>query len=144
MQLTHAHHLPDRCRWMAIVRLIFKGVKMDSDLEPLVRLLMQRLDIIDEGKLNKGFSRIKFDFSDSDFTVTVSDFGEKAPDDDFDYLCVCGAPSVFLLHGFGLGWYCGNKQCLDKISHNHFVLYDLDKTSKFQKLLERAIKWAQK
>ena len=119
---------------------------MDSDLEPLVRDLMVRLDIIDNGKLPKGYSRIKFDFSNSDFVVSVSDFGEKAGDDDFDYPCpVCGKiNSPFLIHGFTLSWYCGDSACLERISHEHFVMCDLDKTSKFQKLLERAIKWAQK
>ena len=118
---------------------------MDSELEPLVRNLMDRLDIIDEGKLLKGFSRIKFDFSDSDFVVRVED-REKYKDDDFDYPCpVCGKQnSPLLIHGFDLSWYCGDPVCLKRISHEHFVMWDLDKTSKFQKLLERAIKWAQK
>jgi hypothetical protein len=109
----------------------------------IVKKLMIHLDIIDEGKIKKGFSRIKFENSPFNFIVTSEPF-EFCEDD--EERCICGnKPTEVLRFGHhGVDFCCNNKFCIDNRSEYHAKIADIEETVKYIKLLERAIKWAQK
>lgn len=127
-------------------------MKIEPEIELILRDLMKRLNIYETGKAIKCFYRICFDFSDTDTIVREKPLEEIDPEDDEPLYCFCGNNATkyiasnymhsYLLDSFD--FCCDNQDCLEKIAHSHHVMCDVHETKKYQQLLERAIKWSQK
>lgn len=130
---------------------------MDDELESIVKGLIPRLQINEGGKLLKGWSRFIFNYSRSDISIIedTADWMFELTSEDIalgaePHKCACGnlASRCFSVSSenpfFQSQFSCIEKECSESAVKRVAILCDVSENNLYIRLLERAIKWAQK
>lgn len=117
----------------------------DPEIDAIIAKMIPVLRIVTDGKIPKGFTAIRFEAIDvqtkiEEFDLTEADFESG------ELYCQCGRQAVSLIgngHRFSCV-VCPSTECREKAMKLIHVRAENHETEKYQRLLERAIKWQTK
>jgi len=117
----------------------------DAEIDSIIAKLVPMLDIVTDGKIPKGFAAIRFKSIDVKTEIHELDLTEEDHECG-DMVCSCGSRAKMLIicgRRFGHE-ICASDKCKEKAIKSLHVQSENYETEKYQRLLERAIRWQTK